>query len=260
MLQFEKDVIELLEAKNIEYTFNSNSHLISTDLLNIQFIPNCNRNSESQVYNNLSSSTPFTINLWEDIYLAHTQVVNSRILSMLGISKRIHARSTVIKPISQIEMDRFLKANHLNITTKVKYKYGMFYKDELVAVIAFGRSCPIQSDGKTYKSHELIRFCSLLNYTVVGGLSKFIHHFVKNVKPEHIMTYVDREWSMGKSYLKLGFNIDGYTPPQVFWLSPDNCVRNYSAELLKTRTSEQLRNEGWKSLENLGNIKLVKFY
>ena len=259
MLQFEKSIIELLKTNNIEHTFNSAAHLLSTESLNIQFFSNCSSNDEyKSVVDNLNHDV-FTLKLWEDIYMSHAQVVNSRILSMLGISKRIYARSTVIEAISQIEIDGFLKTNHLNITTKVKYKFGMFHKQKLVAVAAFGRSCPIQSDGITYRSHELIRYCSLLNHTVVGGLSKFIHHFVKEFKPEHIMTYVDREWSVGKSYQKIGFKIDSYSSPQVFWLSPDDCIRYYSAELFKTKTREQLQEAGWRSIENLGNIKLVKF-
>jgi hypothetical protein len=258
VLQFEKDVINLLRANNIDHNFHPESHLLVSDILNIKFIPIDKDNEDQGHYQSLTKETKLIIHLWEDIYWSHGGVVNSRVLSLFGISKRIHGRSTIIKSISQLELDDFLKVNHLNIITKAKYKYGMYHKEELVAVAAFGRSCPIQSNGRTYRSHELIRFCSLLNHTVVGGLSKLIHHFEGTVNPEHIMTYVDREWSEGSSYKKLGFSIDCYTQPQIFWLSPEG-TRYYEGEILKTKTVKQLKEVGWKDIKNLGNIKLVKF-
>ena len=258
MLQFEKDVIDLLLVNNIDHSYNHESHLLVSDKINIQFRPFTNYKAEPSDYQVSKRKSKLTVNLWEDIYLNHAKIVNSRILSLFGISKRIHARSTIIKTISQTDLDDFLRVNHLNIKTKTKHRLGMYHQDELVAIAAFGRSCPIQSDGKTYRSHELIRFCSLLNHTVVGGLSKLIHHFIRTVKPEHIMTYVDREWSEGSSYLKLGFSIHSHTKPQKFWISSDDS-RHYEGELLKSKTVVQLKSLNWTSVENLGNIKLVKF-
>ena len=258
MLQFEKDVIDLLIINNIDHKFNAESHILISDKLNIQFIPINDYMNAQRHYLNGVGSTKLTVNLWEDIYLNHASIVNSRLLSLIGISKRIHARSTIIKTISQGELDEFLRINHLNIITKTKYRFGMYHQDELVAVSAFGRSCPIQSEDKTYRSHELIRFCSLLNNTVVGGLSKLLHHFIRSVKPEHIMTYVDREWSEGSSYLKLGFSIESITKPQSFYISPDG-TRHYAREILKLNSVEELKELNWIAVENLGNIKLVKF-
>ena len=258
MLQFEKDVIDLLLVNNIDHSFNHESHRLVSDKLNIQFRPITNYKVQATDDEVRKGKPKLTVNLWEDIYLNHASIVNSRILSLFGISTRIYARSTAIKTISQTDLDDFLSINHLNIITKTKYRYGMYHQDELVAVAAFGRGCPIQSEGKTYRSYELIRFCSLLNHTVVGGLSKFVHHFIRSVKPEHIMTYVDREWSEGSSYLKLGFSIDRITKPQTFYISPDGS-RHYAGELLRTNTTEQLNELNWIAVENLGNIKLVKF-
>ncbi len=259
MLPFEKNVIHLFKANNLEFKFSGEDHYLKSEKINIQFIPNCSFPAYAIARHDYHQNQAFTLRIWQDIYEHQPAIVSSRILAIIGVSERIYARSTVIKVISQLELNEFITKNHLNIATMCKYRYGMFYKDKIVAVAAFGRSCPIQDDGVTYLSNELIRYCSMLNHTVVGGLSKFIKYFEVNNQPQHLMTYVDREWSQGKSYLQLGFSVDSITPPQTFWLEPKTCSRVYANQLPTNKTTAELYSEGWRSLENLGNIKLVKF-
>lgn len=258
MFDFEKNVVQLFKSNTIIFQFNTAEHYLISDPVVILFIPDCSLPAFVQKETLMAKATK-TIRLWEDEYLHHKQVIDSRILSLIGISRRIYARETVVKTISQADLEKFLFVNHLNAPIVAKHRYGLFYNQELVAVAAFGRSCPIQDAGTTYKSHELIRYCSLLNSTVVGGLSKLINHFERDKNPEHIMTYVDREWSDGSSYKKLGFSAVAKTEPQTFWLSPEKCERLSAKSLHQGKSTSRLRSEGWKSIKNLGNIKLVKF-
>ncbi|MEN8249986.1 MAG: hypothetical protein ABFS32_13720 [Bacteroidota bacterium] len=255
MLPFEKTIIDLFKTEGVEYKFDSKHHILNSGKINIEFIPYCSL-PEYQP-SSADDLPPNTIRVWEDQVVNSQAVIESRILSFLGISKRIHARETEVKEISQQVFIEFVVINHMNIPTSGKYRYGLFKNDELVAVAAFGRSCPIDQDGKRYKSHELIRFGNILNHTVVGGLSKLIRHFEQAVKPEHIMTYVDREWSEGKSLLKLGFKKVGITPAQTFYIDPDICIRRYRSEF-PGDIDEDRENDGWQVIKNLGSIKLVK--
>lgn len=258
MFGFEKNVVELFEANRIGFEFNEINHYLISEPLSILFIPDCSlKDFNPQVI--LPAKSAKTIRLWEDEYLHHHNIINSRILSLLGISRRIYARKTNVKTVSQAELKEFLLINHLNEPIIAKHRYGLYHQRELVAVAAFSRFCPIQDQGITYVSHELIRYCSLLKVTVVGGLSKLINHFEKEKKPEHLMTYVDREWSDGSTYQKLGFDNVAKTPPQNFWLSPEKNERIVEKFLAKKMTVSQLQNEGWTRISNLGNIKLVKF-
>jgi hypothetical protein len=255
---FEKNVVQLFKSHGIHCQLDFKNHYLISTPLAITFIPNCSilgfvAQEKKEVANTKS------IRLWEDEYFSHQDIVESRILSLIGISSSIYARETMVKEISKADLDEFLAINHLNTPVTVKYRYGLYYQQKLVAVAAFGRSCPIQFDGITYKSHELVRYCSLLNTTVVGGLSKLISHFELDKKPEHLMTYVDKEWSDGRAYKKLGFACVAETLPQKIWLSPDSKERLSGQSLTKTKSEAKLIEEGWRSFNNLGNLKLVKF-
>lgn len=200
--------------------------------------------------------------IWEDIWMLKQELVKSRISTLLGVSKRIHGRATKVKKITKPELDAFLSANHLQVPTRAKYKYGLFYKDLLVAVCSFSSGTPMPKRGENYKSYELIRFASLSGYTVVGGLSKLVKHFIEEVKPSDIMTYADRDWSVGKGYNKLGFRLDGATPPQYFWVKKGEWIRYYPTripeELTKktlNETEEYLQQTGFVKVFNSGNLK-----
>ena len=258
MLDFEKNVVQLFAANKIDFELNEIDHYLISVPVNIIFIPNCSI-KDFIPQKKLPALTTKTIRIWEDEYLHHKDIINSRVLSIIGISHRIYARETITKTITQAELKEFLSINHLNAPIVAKHRYGLYHQQKLVAVAAFSRSCPIQDQGTTYKSHELIRYCSLLNVTIVGGLSKLIYFFEQEKKPEHLMTYVDRERSDGSTYQKLGFEGVEKTPPKLFWLSPDKEERVAEKLVLQHRSIEQLQSEGWRKIKNQGNLKLVKF-
>ena len=196
------------------------------------------------------------IRIWEDQVIKHPEIIKSRLNSLLGQTKRIHARETEIKKIDQPVLASFLAKNHLNVPVKTKIKYGVFHEKELVAVAAFSKACPVDRGNRIYRSHELVRYCSLLEHTVVGGLSKVIRHFIREHDPEDIMTYVDKEWSDGSSYEKLGFEIVEQTGPQTFFISTDSQNRYYSIEEGRKKEGEHVE---FSPIENMGNLKMIKF-
>ena len=63
---------------------------------------------------------------------------------------------------------------------------------------------------------ELLRFCSLKGYNVVGGASKLLSHFRKQYSGS-IISYANRRWSNGDLYRKLGFKMIGKTDPNYFY-------------------------------------------
>jgi hypothetical protein len=258
VLDFEKNVVQLFESNKIDFEHNEIDHYLISEPVNIIFLSYSSQQDYIPQYKS-SSIVAKTIRLWEDEYVRHPAIINSRILSLIGISRRIYARETVAKAITKAELKDFLLINHLNAPIIARHRYGLYNQQELVAVAAFSRSCPIQDRGITYISHELIRYCSLLQTTVVGGLSKLINHFEKEKRPEHLMTYVDREWSDGRTYQKLGFAIVAETAAQKFWLSPQKNERVVDKLLSKDKSASQLLSEGWIRINNLGNLKLVKF-
>lgn len=185
------------------------------------------------------------LHCWEDVWLKKPSLVISRLSALFGQARPVHGRQCVVKEIPRDNMNQFLDNHHLLGEATGKYKYGLFHRDSLVAVALFGRSVPIQRGEKTYQSYEMIRFCNQRNLYVQGGLSKFIQHFIKALKPEEIYTAVDRDWSDGRGYLTNGFRLVGTTDPMSFWLSADG------------HREKTCKEENSLELVNSGNLRLV---
>ena len=74
---------------------------------------------------------------------------------------------------------------------------------------------------------ELVRFCNLLNTTVVGGASKLFKHFVDIVQPNKIVSFSDRAHTRGTLYGKLGFQHTAESDPSYVWVdSHDDAAYN----------------------------------
>jgi hypothetical protein len=204
------------------------------------------------------------IHLWEDVWITKQLLVESRILAMTGLCKRVNGRHCFVSKIDKQEADNFLNINHLQGAVKAKYKYGLFLKvqyaykyldiksetDILVAVATFSGGRTMNEPARYgNRSFELLRFASLKNHVIVGGMDKLLKYFEKEYQPDEIMSYADRDWSNGNSYMKLGFTKMNVTPPQRLGL---NTISNS-----RLKTSEE--DENILEVCNSGNIKIVKF-
>lgn len=184
------------------------------------------------------------VHLWEDVWYTQQAIVQSRLLSVLGVSATIPARLSQSKRIDKSASDKFLSENHLQAQASAKFKYGLYLpkryfrvidaeknsftkalyellndSDELlIAVATFSNARTFVRDGLSYRSFELIRFANLKGFTVVGGFNKLLQTFIREQNPDDIMTYADADWSDGASYEKLGFERTGLTAPQSFGL------------------------------------------
>jgi hypothetical protein len=67
---------------------------------------------------------------------------------------------------------------------------------------------------------ELLRFCNILNASVIGGANKLFKYFVNNYNPIKIISYADRSWTQcNKSlYDKLGFKFIKFTDVNYYYL------------------------------------------
>ena len=203
--------------------------------------------------------------IWEDLWTTKNALMRSRLLSMFGKTRRIHARECEVQPLTKPQLFAFLKQHHLHVPTAAKTKLGLVREGELVAVASFGKQCPIDRDGRTWQSAELIRFCNASGTTVVGGLSKLIKHYIRTFSPEDIMTYADREWSSGGSYRRLKFKEVGVREGQTFWVQPGTLQRFYPHEHAAVQheagldhwNEESLLEQGWTRLRNRGSLKFI---
>ena len=129
------------------------------------------------------------------------------------------------------------------------YKLGLFKKDELLAIATFSKGRKMNRLPEGRRSFELIRFCNASGLTVVGGLSKLLKHFINLTDAGDIMTYIDKDQSEGKAFLKLGFKLLSETDPIEFKLHK-NSLKRTNKETIHFEEDYQL-------IKNSGNLKLV---
>lgn len=215
-----------------------------------------------------------SIVLWEDYWLGKKSIVQSRLAAMLGVSAKIPARLTQVRRIGNAETEQFLEANHLNGNVMSKFRYGLFLpkryyrvlpkgfafdesaEELLVAVATFSNARIFGQNNAPFRSHELIRFASLLNTNVVGGLDKLLNAFIREKSPDDIMTYADLEWSDGRSYQRLGFVQKGNMPPREAHV--DATLMRRVRMHTETIDFEEQPPIKYLTVYNLGSIKYVR--
>jgi len=166
------------------------------------------------------------ISIFEDEILHKEELVKGRIKSILGIyDKRIYARKCDIKEIDSNTANNFLDKNHMQQKCGSTFRYGLFFNNELISIMTFGKNR--KNLGRSHKEgeYELIRFCNKLNYNVIGGASKLLKYFIKNIKPKKIISYCDLRWSNGNFYEKIGFKKNSITNPNYFYINTTLRIR-----------------------------------
>lgn len=153
------------------------------------------------------------IQIWSDWWLNKPEAVKSVILSKLGIyNRRVGARQCYIKEVSANVASRFENEYHLQGSTPSRYKLGLYYKDELVSLMTFGKArTGMSSKDKKDGEYELIRYCCKSGWQVVGGASKLFKHFIQLVHPTAILSFSSNDISNGTLYKSLGFIKAGET-------------------------------------------------
>ena len=144
------------------------------------------------------------ISIWEDWIVNAPLIVKSILKSKLGKSAhKLHARKCTIKEVPTKEANEFLFANHIQGQCVSSLRYGLYYNDELVSLMTFGKKRPGQ--GNKQSSWELIRFCNKLDFSIPGAASRLLKHFIRTNNPGHIISFSSNDISTGNLYKVLGF-------------------------------------------------------
>jgi len=200
------------------------------------------------------------VHVFEDEWVNKPEIVKSRLLSLIGkCPNKIFARKCTIKEVNSVIANQFINQHHLQGAGRANIKLGLYYNDELVSIMTF-----LKNDvSKRIVGWELNRFCSKINTTVVGGADKLFKHFVKNYDPERITSFSDRRWSSDHTvYTKLGFDFIHYSPPNYWYVRPNEIKRYHRYSLRKPSncsvTERELRSQqGWLRIYDCGSSKWV---
>ncbi|QPX63286.1 putative homing endonuclease [Campylobacter phage F358] len=152
------------------------------------------------------------LHIFESNWIKNRNIWESIIKNKLGLSFKIYARKCEIKEVNKIEEKEFLNKNHLQGFTGSTVCYGLYYQNELVELMSFGRS----RFNKNI-SWELIRLCTKINVNVIGGASRLLKIFENNYPNQTLLSYSNNLYSNGKIYNTLGFEFSHTSSPGYFY-------------------------------------------
>lgn len=185
-----------------------------------------------------------------DLLVTKQNKLIAMIQSKLHYTRTVYARNCTIRRIDTTLATNFLNAYHLMNYAKSAFHYGLFDSGELVAVASFSKGRKMNRLKEDQRSFELVRFCCKEGISVSGGLSKLLTFFIEEKQPGDIMTYIDKQFSVGRSYTTCGFKKHSETPVQKFMINKKTFERNYY-------TNETIDTTEYYLAENCGNIKLI---
>lgn len=167
-------------------------------------------------------------NVFEDEWIDKQDIVKSMLKNILGITdNRIYARKCTVKEVDYQTANDFLNSNHLQGRCPSKIRLGLFYNDELVSIMTFGK-CRHFIGSNGGHEWELLRFCNKINTSVIGGASKLLSHFINEYHPKDIISYADRRWSDGNLYEKLGFYKYNESAPSYYYVVGGKRIYRYN--------------------------------
>ena len=205
------------------------------------------------------------IHIWEDDWLDKKDIVKDIIQSKLGMNDKIPARKCTIKEVSSKESKEFLEKYHIQGNVNASIRIGLYYDDSLVEIATFGKLRNILHSNGQENQYELYRLCSKSGYTVVGGVSKLLTHFIRKYQPKQIVSYANLDISNGNVYNSF-FKKISITSPGYYWAKDGYKYHrsNFTKHILvkngydKNKTEEEIMHElGYYKVYDSGNIKYV---
>lgn len=200
----------------------------------------------------------FIYHIWEHEWNdpRKNRIIKSQLINLLNNNAfRIYARKCEVREVSPKDSREFLDNNHIQGNRNSSIKLGLYYNNELVSLMTFGKDKFIDKSD----NYQLLRFCNKLNTSVVGGASKLFKYFLDNYNYDNksIISYCDISKGKGIVYEKLGFKLDKITSPNYIWI-------NLQTGDLKSRYQCQMKNEesimisnGYARLFDCGNYKFI---
>lgn len=147
------------------------------------------------------------------------------------------ARKLKICELAAANTRNFLNQYHIQGYAPASVCYGLFDKQEMVAVMTFSK--PRSGIGKHRENtYELVRYASL--GCVRGGASKLLKHFMKNhPSVKSIVSYSNNEYSQGNLYRMLGFQLESDLLPSYFYFCTKENRRFHRYNFAKHKLIQQ---------------------
>ena len=179
------------------------------------------------------------LSIWEDWIIRKPNIVRSMVLSKLGIfDHKIGARQCDLIEIDSESCNSFLEDNHIQGSMQGSLRYGLKYKNQLIAVMVFARRRGGMGSTKNNGEWELARFCNKLEWHVVGGASRLLNYFIKNNHPSSIYSFASHDISNGGLYEHLGFKKESDMVGSYWYIEPSTLNRLHRLNFTKRKLKE----------------------
>lgn len=189
------------------------------------------------------------LQFYEDEWIFKKEICKSIIRNNLNLNIKIYARNCIFKKIPTNQGKEFVNNNHIHGSVNGGNYYGLYYKNDLIQVIQLGKS---RFDNK--KTTEVIRMCSKIGFSVVGGFSKIL----KNIPYDYLISYVDKRFFNGIGYNKCGWKFIKDCSPNYYYIV--NNQRENRLKYQKHKLKSILPNYDEKLTEKQNMIKAGYHY
>lgn len=192
------------------------------------------------------------IQIYEDDWKHKKDIIKSRLLHIFGLNKqKIYARKCEIRKVQFKEIKEFLINNHLQGSVNSNINYALYYNNELVSVMTFGK--PRKSIGSNYEGYELYRYCNKKNTRVIGSAGKLFNQFIKDYnKINEVYSFSALDWP-GLVYEKIGMKLKTISKISFWWV--DCGVR-----ISRHQFNKHNLNKIGKTEEDIRSLGMYKIY
>lgn len=200
------------------------------------------------------------IHIFEDEWETKRAIILNKIDSLLGLTERIYARKLQVHQVPYPIKKEFLQRHHLQGDDVCKVAYAL--TDDIgnvKALMTFAKA-------RFSKTHtwELSRFTNESGITVVGAASRLLNAFVKEYKPQSLVTYADARFSTGLFYETLGFKFIGLSSPNYWYIKGERKLSRYQTQKHKLKSllnnfdpklseAANMAAAGWSKIYDCGN-------
>ena len=170
------------------------------------------------------------ISIFEHDWYNNRSYIESILQHIFVKQEIIYARKCYISNIDYKTKSEFINKYHFYKDSQSStISYGLYYNNELISVMSFGK---LRGQNKLHSStthYELTRFVTKKNITIIGGASKLFRHFIKDYNPEYVLCYSDNDFFNGETYNKLGFKLKSLGEQSINyqWIKKTNVLSRY---------------------------------
>ena len=197
------DSFVFIPSKNIKIQFMSSREELSKYYCRNEFL----KDKEAGIHR---------ITIFDVDWFYNQEKIKMYFSSLFLPQKRVFARKCEIRKVDNELASQFTDMYHIQGANRqaMKINYGLYYQDELLAVMSFGKLRLKKTEEGQYELH---RYCVKDGYVIVGGASKLLKKFEVDYKPKYILSYSDNDVFLGGIYGILGFSYSGQSTPRYYW-------------------------------------------